>query len=231
MTRSIERLFRAPCSVPNGVQVTGEGLWIVDQITDQVFLVEVAAPSEYGVTKLISQLSTESSNSSGLTTGDGSLWLAANGPATTWRPARPSDAASGEILRVDATSGNTLVRFPLPGSGGTHGVEYDHHDPGHLWLTTLKSQTLTKVRISDWSVQHVLPLPYTRAHGVVRLEDGIWVVFTSDRVIVKLSVSDGAELDRVDIPTDAPEPHGLSSLDSDLLYCDATSGWIARIHL
>ena len=231
MARSIERLFRAPCSVPNGLQTARDGLWIVDQITDQLFLVEVATPSQYGVTKLVRQLSTESSNSSGLTLGDGSLWLAANGPGTTWRPARPSDATSGEILRVDASGGNTLVRFSLPGGGGTHGVEYDHYDPGHLWLTTLKSQTLTKVRISDWSVQHVLPLPYTRAHGVVRLEDGIWVVFTTARVIVKLRASDGAELDRVDIPPDAPEPHGLSSFEDGLLYCDATSGWIARIHL
>ena len=55
-----------------------------------------------------------------------------------------------------------------------------------MWITTLKSQTLSKVRVSDWSVQHVIPLPYGRAHGVVRVEDGVWVVHTADRVIVKL---------------------------------------------
>ena len=35
MSRTIEKLFRAPYGVPNGLQVTDEGLWIVDQITDQ----------------------------------------------------------------------------------------------------------------------------------------------------------------------------------------------------
>ena len=33
MTRTIEKLFRSPYAVPNGVQVTEEGLWVVDQIT------------------------------------------------------------------------------------------------------------------------------------------------------------------------------------------------------
>ena len=55
-----------------------------------------------------------------------------------------------------------------------------------LWLTTLKSQTLTQVRISDWSIQRVFSLPYGRAHGVVRVADGVWVVHTSERSIVKL---------------------------------------------
>jgi streptogramin lyase len=159
------------------------------------------------------------------------LWLAANGPATLFRSSRSSDASSGEILRVDPESGKTTARFALPGGGGTHGLEYDHLDPGHLWLTTLSSQTLTKVRIADWSVQHVLPLPYARAHGVVRMADGIWVVFTSDRLIVKLRDHDGAELDRIEVPPDQPEPHGLSLIDGDLLFCDATSGWVAKIQL
>jgi hypothetical protein len=63
------------------------------------------------------------------------------------------------------------------------------------------------------------------------MADGIWVVFTSDRVIVKVSDSDGTELDRIEVPPDQPEPHGLSLIDDDLLFCDATSGWVARIRL
>jgi hypothetical protein len=31
------------------------------------------------------------------------------------------------------------------------------------------------------------------------------------------------------VPADAPEPHCLSADGDDLLYCDATSGWIVRI--
>ncbi len=233
MGKKITRLFRAPYGVPNGLQVTEEGLWIVDQITDRVALIEIAEPSDYGVTRLIRDIPTESSNTSGLAHGGGSLWLAANGPGTLWRSERPTDArpGQGEILEVDPATGATLRRYPVPGGGGVHGLEYDRYEAGYLWVTTLVDQTLSKVRIADWTVQHVIPLPYGRAHGVVRVEDGIWVVHTSDRVVVKLDLRDGTELGRIAVPQSEPQPHGLSILDVDLLYCDATSGWVVKVEL
>ncbi len=133
---------------------------------------------------------------------------------------------------------SALTGFAIPAAGKVgralgldlmHGVEYDHYDEGHLWVETLKNQVLHKVRISDWSVQHTIPLPYGRAHGAVRVEDGIWVVHTSERVIVKLNLEDGSELDRINVPTPYPEPHGLSIFGNGFLYCDAASGWIAKI--
>ena len=231
MSRSIEKLFRAPYGVPNGLQVTNQGVWIVDQITDRVALSEIAEPSEYGVTRLVRDIPSQSSNTSGLAWGEKALWLAANGPGTLWRPERSTDAqpGEGEIFKVDPDDGGTLARFPVPGGGGVHGIEYDAIDPGHLWVTTLKAQTLSKIRIADWTVMHVIPLPYPRAHGVVRLADGIWVVHTADRVIVKLNPLDGAELDRIVVPQSDPQPHGLSIFGDDLLYCDATSGWVVKI--
>ncbi|MEZ4705767.1 MAG: hypothetical protein R3A44_01095 [Caldilineaceae bacterium] len=234
MSRKIENLFRAPYSVPNGLQLTDDGLWIVDQITDRVALVELENPLDYyGVPKFIRDIPSDCSNTSGLSYGDGALWLAANGDASLWRPARPRDAAAhmGEILKVDPQNGDTLARYPLPGGGGTHGLEFDRYEADTLWVTTLKAQTLTKMRISDWSIQHVLPLPYPRAHGVVRVADGIWVVHTANRVIVKLDLDDGRELDRIDVPAPHAEPHGLSICGEDLIYCDASSGWVAKISL
>ena len=88
MGRTVEKLFRAPYGVPNALQVVKEGLWITDQITDRVALVEITEPSEYGVTKLISDIPSESSNTSGMALGGGSMWLAANGPGTLWRRCR-----------------------------------------------------------------------------------------------------------------------------------------------
>jgi sugar lactone lactonase YvrE len=229
MPRTIQKLFRAPYAIPNGLQVTEEGLWIVDQITDRVALVELSDPSDYGVTQLIRDIPSESSNTSGMAFGDGALWLAANGAGTLWRQPRLTDAQQGEILKVDPHTGETLARHPIPEGGGTHGVEYDHYDEGHLWVETLKNQDLHKVRIDDWSIQHTIPLPYGRGHGVVRVSDGIWVIHTSDRVIVKLDLDDGSELDRIIVPESDPEPHGLSIFGDDFLYCDATTGWVTKI--
>ncbi len=225
----IERWFRAPYGMPNGVQVTDNGIWVVDQVTDRAALLDASEADEYGMLRLRSEVPTESSNTSGLAWGDGSLWLAANGPAEKWRVPRKTDAPSGEILRVDPETGKTQGRWPLPGGGGTHGLEYDSYEPGTLWLTTLKDQTLTQVRISDWSIQRVFSLPYGRAHGVVRVEDGVWVVHTSERTIVKLDPHAGNELDRIQVPPSDPEPHGLSGFERGFLYCDATSGWVTKI--
>ena len=229
MNPKIEKLFRSPYSVPNGLQVTDEGVWIVDQITDRVALVELTESSDYGVTKLIRDVPTESSNTSGLAYGGDTLWLAANGSGNMWRQVRPTDANEGEILRVDPQTGKTLQRYKIPDGGGTHGLEYDNYEYGYVWIETLKNKVLHKVRISDWSVQHTIPLPYDRAHGVVRVEDGIWVVHTSDRLIIKLDIEDGSKLDEIHVSNEYPEPHGLSLSGDDLLYCDATSGWVVKI--
>lgn len=232
MSYTIERLFRAPYGVPNGLQITNEGLWLVDQITDRIMLCDQNDPiNYYNVPKYVRDIPSESSNTSGMAWDGDALWLAANGGAQLWRPARDHDAAAheGTILKVDPQSGTTLERHLIPGGGGTHGVEIDHFEADTIWLTTLKEQTLTKMRISDWSIQHVLPLPYKRAHGVVRVEDGIWVVHTGDRVIVKLDLTDGHELDRINVPEPHPEPHGLSIYGDDFIYCDASSGWVATI--
>ena len=233
MGRAIRRLFRAPYGVSNALQVVDGQLWVADQITDRLALIEIAEPSEYGVKRLVRDLPSESSNTSGMAWGGGSLWVAANCQATLWRPARSSDAPEGEgaILEVDPASGQTRRRWPVPGGGGVHGMEYDPFEEGMVWITTLKSQTLSKVRVSDWSVQHVIPLPYGRAHGVVRVEDGVWVVHTDDRVFVKLDCVGGGELDRIEVPPSDPEPHGLSAFENHLIYCDATSGWIVQIDL
>jgi hypothetical protein len=100
-----------------------------------------------------------------------------------------------------------------------------------LWVTTLRNQTLTQMRIADWSAQRTLPLPCRAAHGVVRVEDGLWVVHKMEWVIVKLDPTSGRELDRIDIPQDQPEIHCLTGFGDGFLYCDATSGWVVKISL
>ncbi len=233
MEVEIRNLFRAQYGVPNGLQITDQGLWIADQVTDRCALMEIGEPDEvYRVAKLIKEIPSESSNTSGLTYGEGLLWFAANGAGGRWRSARDTDAPSGEVLGVDPETGETKRREKIPDGGGTHGIEYDPIEPGTLWLTTLKSQTATQVKISDWSILREVKLPYVRAHGMIRVVDGLWVVHTGDRVILKLDVETNEEKDRIEVPEPHPEPHGLSKLtDSSWIYCDAASGWVAEIQL
>lgn len=232
MARKIQKLFRSPYAAPNGVQITDDGLWIVDQITDRVALVEMPDQTieDYGLSNLIRDIPSESSNTSGMAYGDGALWLTANGPGAL-RNIRSTDAKSNmaEILKVNLHTGETLDRYPIPGGGGSHGVEYDHFEEGYLWVQILKDQKVAKIKINDWSVERLIPLPHERGHGMVRVKNGIWVVHTSHRVIVKLDLDDGTEIDRIEIPESAPEPHGLTYYEDDLIYCDASSGWIVKI--
>lgn len=236
MSPTIERLYRAPYSMPNGLEFTSEGLWIVDQMTDRIALVSLEPPGDpdYFVFKLLCEIPSESSNTSGLAYGGGFLWLAANGSGRgLWRPPRSTDAQDGqaEIYQVDPATGATVNRYPILGGGGTHGVAYDPYAEGMLWLTTFKLNALTQVRISDWAIQRQIPLPHAGAHGVVRVQDGLWVVFKHMWSLIKLDLEDGRELARITVPKHLPEVHGLTRYGDDLLYCDATSGWVVRIHM
>lgn len=229
MSRTITNYMRAPYAVPNGIQSTDEGLWIVDQLTDRMALVEAGEPHEYGVAKILHEIPTESSTTSGVSYGDGSLWLAANGPGERWRPQRDTDAVRGDILRVDPNTGATQARWQLPGGGGTHGLDCDYLEPGTIWLSTLHEKTISQVVIDDWSIKHVVPLPYDGGHGMVRVDDGLWMVFKQERKICKLDLSDGTVMDTIEIGPEHPEPHGMTRLGNDLVYCDAMSGWVVKI--
>ena len=85
MKCKFSNLFRPPYSVPNGIQDTDEGIWVADQVTDRVALMRKGEKDEYGVLRMIREIQSESSNTSGLAIGDGALWLAANGNGSKWR--------------------------------------------------------------------------------------------------------------------------------------------------
>ena len=128
-------LFRSPYSVPNGLQLVHHedaagssdadgSLWIADQITDRVALVDThqvrGEDDHYCVAKHIREIPSESSNTSGMTYGGGSLWLAANGAATAWRSEKETDAGSGDgiVLEVDPATGKTHYMFRNPEDTG-----------------------------------------------------------------------------------------------------------------
>ena len=100
---TIEKVFDSPGPQPNGMQATEDGLWILDQQTNEVHLV-----SYDGIVK--KTLATDSDKGSGVTDTGDTLWL-----ASTY---------SCEILSTDPESGKTLASFETPGAGqtGAHGL-------------------------------------------------------------------------------------------------------------
>src|SRR4051812_25040282 len=95
-----ETVFQAPEPHPHGLQFTDEGLWIADQASDRVALVDP------GSGRVLRAMDTESTNTSGVAWGDGALFLSVNGPLKMH--ARPPIAertgAQGEILKIDPHS-------------------------------------------------------------------------------------------------------------------------------
>jgi streptogramin lyase len=226
------RLFRSPEGHPNGLEATPDGLWIGEQMSDRAYLVDWKG-------NVIRKVETESSNTSGVAYGAGHLWMAANGKAL-FRPAKPTDAATGEIICVDPKTGRTVARYPVPGGGGVHGLEFAED---RLWVTSLRIKKLSQVNPDDFSIIRQIPVQLDRAHGLAWDPPGIWCVHTSDMVIHRLDATDGTVLEQITFEREGPEPHGLCRHDGRLYTCDAGvelkgtakentyTGWIYRIDL
>ena len=198
------------CGAPNGLQWTGDGLWVVDQLLDDAYLVDDAG-------EVIKKFGTPTENTSGATFGGGYLWTASNG-TTVGRPFRSTDTHQPCVLKLDPLTGALIDRFPTPDGGGIHGIEWDD---GLLWITAFNPKALILVDPADFSVVRTLPVEMERLHGLARDGDGIWCAHTTDRVVLKYHVRTGDVIDRIDLPPDGPSPHGLSILDGELWYSDA----------
>ena len=153
-------------------------MWIGEQITDRAYLVD------WTTGKVIKKVDTESSNTSGIAYGGGFLWMAANGKAIDRNP-KPTDAKSGEVIKVDPATGKTVARYPNPDGGGLHGLLY--HE-GTIWMTCFKWKVLAQVDAKDFKVIRKVPVHLDRSHGLAWDPPGIWVVHSTDYVIQKLNL-------------------------------------------
>jgi len=212
-----EYMFTAPFGMPNGLQGSDDGLWIVDQESDDVFLVD-------GDGTILRQLRTEMENGSGIAYGDGALWLGSNGPSN-FRKARPTDRRGKYVLKIDPDSGATLADCPLEGlggvQGGVHGVEWVD---GTLWVTRPSAMVIQQLDASDFSLIHQIPCPAAVAHGLAWVDGALWCLYRGDRVLLKQNPTDGSVLERIEIPEPNPTPHGLTFWQGHFIYCDAAHG-------
>jgi streptogramin lyase len=210
MVAQIEKRFDAPGPQPNGMQATLEGLWILDQFTNEVALVSYDG-------QVLKSFGTASDRGSGITDSGTALWI-----ASTY---------SREILKVNRGSGATLAAFPTPGASqtGAHGLEWRD---GMLWVAVPPSATIYQMDVAHgFVVRHALPAPGNRPHGIAWVDDSLWCVETSHRALYRLNPMDGSVIDQIDIPKEHPEPHGMTYWDGAFWYCDATTRAVCRIRI
>ena len=151
--------IETPCEMPNGLQWTDEGLLVMDQKTDNVYVVD-----ETG--KLLRTIPTPTANGSGITVGGGFLWTASNGNSVS-RPSRSTDTGLGYIYKLDLQTGQPVDRFRTPDGGGIHGIEWDD---GKIWVTAFQPTAIYLMDPSDdYKIVHSFEVDLPRLHGLLTM--------------------------------------------------------------
>jgi streptogramin lyase len=231
--------FRSPGPQPNGLQATAEGLWVLDQRENRVYLVD------YENGKVLRGLDTDSKAGSGITFDGEALWL-----ASTY---------SREIIRADARTGKTLAKYSSPGSGvvawgagrrsplapkpsapaaasaapaarqatGAHGLEWKN---GRLWIAVPPAQKIYRVNPKTFEIEHQFATAGDRPHGVGWEGDYLWCVDSNLNAMVRHDTRTGAQLERIQLADSDPLPHGMSIWNGTVWYCDDV-GVVCRFSL
>ena len=202
--------FKTPVRMPNGLQWSNSELFVMDQLTDDVFILD-----ENGNVKRV--IRTETENGSGITIGGGFIWTASNGPASA-RPPRLYDDHLPKIRKINPDTGETVCCFSTPDGGGIHGVEWDN---GNIWLTAFNPKSLILVDGKSFEVLRRFPCELNVLHGLAVEHDAIWCSDRAEKIIVKFDKNTGSAIDQISLPIDGPDPHGLTIRDGVLWYSDA----------
>jgi len=216
ITKRVEKLYTvAGCRQPNDLQFTSEGLWILDQVDqpgNKAFLVK----PETGA--VIREIMTESIHGSGITYGNGALWI------TSTKMKNPKDPPV--TLKVDPITGKTLKSWQTPGSGyygrmnpatdtpsGGHGLKWVD---GKYWMAVPASGKVFLMEPETGDIIRSVrgPGSTARTHGIAWDKGFLWVINSDDRAVFKLDPKDGSVLTKIELSKTDPEPHGLD-IDSN----------------
>ncbi|MCC6458594.1 MAG: hypothetical protein IT328_26835 [Caldilineaceae bacterium] len=206
---AVETLYSTPGPHPNGLQATAQGLWCLDQETNRLQLMD------YADGKVLIDLATESDRGSGVTDDGDTLWI-----ASTY---------NCKLLRVNRHTGATIAEYPSPDASktGAHGLEWRE---GKLWVANPPSATIYQLDpAADCAVIHSFAAPGKRPHGLAWHGDELWCVETNDRAFYCYDPTSGAIRFKLQLPDDAPEPHGMSLWEDHFWYCDADTHLVCRL--
>jgi len=226
----VTRVFSTPGPAPNGLQASGDGLWVLDQATNRAALVH------YEDGHVIRQFDTETDRGSGITFDGEAVWI-----ASTYNRL---------LVRVDAQNGRTLKKMPSPGSGlvkwgprsshaeptGAHGLEWRRSE---LWVAVPPAVRVFLLDPTDGRERRSFPAPGVRPHGIGWDPDGsLWVTESIYRSFFKMNPVSGKILMQLMLPAEDPmrdgvvlQPHGMSVWNGDIWFSVAETGEVYRVPL
>jgi streptogramin lyase len=226
----VERVFRTPGAAPNGLQSTSEGLWVLDQATNRVALVD------YTDGHVLRQFDTETDRGSGITFDGQAIWI-----ASTYNRL---------LVRADAQTGRTLKKLPSPGSGlvkwgprsahaeptGAHGLEWR---TGELWVAVPPAVSIFVLDPENARARNSFPAPGVRPHGIGWDPDGsLWCAESIYRSFFKMDPSSGKILRQLMLPAEEPladgvvlVPHGMTVWKGQIWFSVAETGEVYRTPL
>jgi glutamine cyclotransferase len=227
--KRVEKVFKAPGRMPNDLQFVSDGLWILDQEDpNKAFKVR---PEDGAV---IHEIQTESIHGSGITYGNGALWIGSTKMLDPKDPPR--------TLKVDPKTGKTLASWVTPGSGiwtkgpnatpsGAHGMKWVD---GKYWMAVPASGKIFLMEPETGEIVRSIAAPGVRTHGLAWDNGYLWCVESNHRAIYRMDPKDGKLLAKIQLTKEDPEPHGLDIWQGVLWYCDASTrpphgGWVCRL--
>jgi len=243
-----EIVYKSPGPHPNGLQATADGLWIMDQGNNRVYLVAFADG------KVLREFDTQADKASGITFDGEALWL-----ASTYNRL---------IIRVSAMTGATLSEYYTPGAGviyrmtgdaparssplakpaeapapkktanadrwparspgtGAHGLEWRD---GRLWMATPPSRTLYRIDPMNWIVEQKFATAANRPHGMGWEGKYLWLTDSNLNAFFKHDPATGEIVEKIQLSDTDPLPHGMTVWNNVMWYCDDV-GVICKLKL
>jgi outer membrane protein assembly factor BamB len=250
-TGKVEVAFKSPGPTPNGLQATGDGLWILDAGNNRVYLVQ------YADGKVLREFDTEATVASGITISPDGVWIA-NTPQRT-------------ILRVDAMTGKTLQTYSTPGAGVTYRMAGDpppRRSPleppatpgqtkkggrgqqppgspntgpgtganglefldGKIYMAVPPARQIFCLDAKTWVVERRFNTAGNRTHGLGWEGRWLWNVDTNLNGFFKHDAITGEIAERIQLEDKDPLPHGMTIWQGSLWYCDEM-GVICRLKI
>ncbi|MES1257011.1 MAG: hypothetical protein ABUS51_01220 [Acidobacteriota bacterium] len=259
-TKKVEIAYQSPHPAPNGLQATKEGLWILDQGSENY--VSLVNP---GTGKLIREFQVPGlAGASGLTVDpEGVMWI--------------NDTHNSLIVTCDARNGKVLGKYWCPGAGRPYQLKGDppaarsplaaplpaapavargggsaripgqvapdattglsgeggqgmEYRDGLLYYACLPSRRAYVLDPKTWRVQALWSLPGNRAHGVGWEEETLWIADSNWRAFFRHDRRTGEIMEKIQLTEKDPLIHGVTVHDGYMWYSDDV-GYICNFKL